>query len=161
MKRKAKRFPLVLTPLPSPPPRYYMPLFISSFPLTIPHANSGFISCDFYGYGQVILIFNTVTIFLFSVHWWWWYQVFNIRKWPEEIWLWQPYSCFFLITSMEQKCRSMKKLFRQTLLLNLNFNGPMSQTTATIYNQTLVLLTLKTAATAELNAVLGSPTSAW
>jgi hypothetical protein len=61
---------------------------------------------------------------------------------------------------MEQKCRSMKKLFRQTLLLNLNFNGPMSQTTATIYNQTLVLLTLKTAATAELNAVLGSPTSA-
>ena len=54
----------------------------------------------------------------------------------------------------------MKKLFRQTLLLNLNFNGPMSQTTATIYNQTLVLLTLKTAATAELNAVLGSPTSA-
>jgi len=46
MKRKAKRFPLVLTPLPSPPPRYYMPLFISSLPLTIPHADSGFISCQ-------------------------------------------------------------------------------------------------------------------
>jgi hypothetical protein len=49
----------------------------------------------------------------------------------------------------------MKKLFRQNLLLNLNFNGPMSQTTAAIYNPTLVLLSLKT--TAELNAVLGSP----
>jgi len=67
VERKAKRFPLVLTPLLSPPPRYYIPLFISSLPLTIPHADSGFVSCDFYGYGRVILIFNMMIIFLFSV----------------------------------------------------------------------------------------------
>jgi len=29
--------PYVNTPLRSPAPRYYMPLFISSLPLTIPH----------------------------------------------------------------------------------------------------------------------------
>ena len=44
-----------------------MPLFISSLSLTIPHADSSFISCYFYGYGQVLLIFNTEIIF-FSLY---------------------------------------------------------------------------------------------
>jgi hypothetical protein len=55
----------VLTPLPSPPPGYYMPLFISSLPLIIPHADSGFISSqtktETHPYSCFFLITSTTT----------------------------------------------------------------------------------------------------